>query len=77
MSKELFVIVGFFLLVLILLYTDANRKVNIHVCESDNVTRYIDLNDPPENIKFGDCRIEVMKMREYRRIKNSLTIRMR
>ena len=77
MSKEAFGLVAFYIFLLTLIYLESNRNINVHVCENDNVTRYIHIRKPPEKLKFGVCRIEVMKMREYRRIKNSLTIRMR
>lgn len=77
MSKEIFVVVGFFLMILILLYIDSNRKINVYICESDNITRYVDLKEPSTPLKFQNCSIEIMKMSKYRQIKNSLMIRMR
>ena len=77
MPKEMIIFVGFILLVLSLLYIDSNRKVNVHVCESDNITRYVHLNEPPQPLKFQNCSVEIMKMKKYRQIKNALMIRMR
>lgn len=77
MSKEIFAVVGFFLLILILLFIDSNRKINVYICESDNITRYVDLKEPSVSLKFQRCSVESMKTSKYRRIKNSLMIRMR
>lgn len=55
-----------------MLYNDNNRVVNVHICEHDDVSTYVGRNEPPEELKFGSCRVEAMPNSRYYHLRQTM-----
>lgn len=58
-------IIAFISFFVFMLYNDNNRIVNVHICEHRGVSTYVNRNKPPNELKFGSCRVESMPNSHY------------
>lgn len=63
--EKLVIAFTFIAFILWLIASDGNRKVSVHICESDGVSTYASREPPPDELKFGECHVEVMENSRY------------
>lgn len=59
-------LIGFLVL---LLYLDLTRVVEVHICDSQGVTQYVNLNPRPDLLSVGECKVEKMAKSDYYELK--------
>lgn len=69
MDMEKLGIIAFLAIIVWLIATDNNRNVKVHLCESNGVTTYVDRESPPDELKFGECHVEIMQNSRYYRLR--------
>ena len=65
-------IIAFISFFIFMLYNDNNRIVDVHICEHRGVSTYVSRNEPPQELKFGSCRVEVMPNSRYYRLRQTI-----
>ncbi len=50
-----------------------NEEVDIHVCNSNNITTYVGVKKPNEILSFGDCSTFRAKKRVYFTLRNEMS----
>lgn len=48
-----------------MIFLNSTRIVEVHICELNNLTIYVDKNPPPTELKLGDCIIKSMSNERY------------
>lgn len=48
-----------------LMYSDQTREVEVHICEANGVSTYVNRNPPPSELVLGECKIKVMRNERY------------
>jgi hypothetical protein len=69
MDMEKLGIIAFIVFIIWLIASDNSRTVKVHICESDGVSTYVSREDPPNELKFGDCHVEFMQNSRYYRLR--------
>lgn len=60
-------------LVFTLIYVDLNSKIDVTICENNNLTTYVNRKKPGAKIKAGECRSEIMFKSEYYDLKQTFS----
>ena len=61
--------VAFIGFLVLLLYLDLTRVVEVHICDSQGVTQYVNLNPRPDLLNVGDCKVVEMSNSDYYELK--------
>ena len=65
MNSEVIGVVLFIALCFRLMKLDNDREVLVVICEKNDMTTYVGRQDPPNLLKFGVCRANVMPNHQY------------
>ena len=72
MNFEVVGVVLFIALCFGLMKLDNDREVIVIICEKNDMTTYVGRQDPPNLLKFGICRANVMPNHQYYRLSRTM-----
>jgi hypothetical protein len=75
--KELDVwfLTAFVIFIIVMVNLQYGREVKPTICEANNLSTYVGLKDPPEELKLGKCFKKKMTFTKYVNLRESLRYR--